>query len=301
MTRNVLPLQLLPSLLFCLVITIWEAPVAAAEGVQVAAVWGELRLERDREIDLVRPGADLRPGDRLLTGSGDRAKVVVGRVGILDLAPGSEVALLSTGDGVGAAAGQGRMELLRGKVRIRWLASAPESARLRLETPTAAVVGGEDFIASYDEARTQSDIVGLRDGIEVVGRLAVVGGSVILGVRESTSVRRGQFPVPAERVDEARYQDALQGFTIVGTGGSDGLAAGHPATTGRLLSPRDLPEAVPAEAEVGRGIVLGAPPAFLADEMSPDLRVHDEPLLDYLRQQPGLPLPPSTGGIVVEF
>lgn len=264
--------------------------VTAYTSPQVAAVWGELWVLRQDEREVVRPGADLRVGDRLLAGSGDRAKVLFAAEGILDLAPDSEVVIHRLPEVPGAS---GRIELIRGKVRARWIAGESDSPRYQIETPSAVVVRGADYIVSYDTDLTQTELVALRDGVEVVGRIGIAGGSIALGTREASVIRRGQFPGSPERVADARYQQALHGFTIVGTGGRDGLASGHPAITGRLLSPRDLPEAVPAEAEVGRGIVVEAPREFLADEMSSDFRVHDQPLNEYLRQR--------TGGIDVEF
>lgn len=259
----------------------------------VAAVWGELRVEREGEWDIARPGTVLMAGERLRTGSADRAKLVLANDGILDLAPGTAIALARLTDPGAGAGGTGRIEVLYGKVRARWVRGDSAAAPYHVETPTAAIVRGNDYIVAYDDEAAQTEVVGLRDGTEVLGRIAIAGGSVTLASRESSIIRRGQFPVTPERIDDNHYQQALHGFTIIGTGGSDGLAAGHPATTGRLLSPRDLPEAVPAEAESGRGVVVEAPRSFLADEMSPDFAVHDQPLNEYLRLR--------SGGIDVDF
>jgi len=277
------------------------APASADPRARVAAAWGELRVERGGEFHVLAPGAAVLPADRLLTGSGDRAKIVFPDFGVVDLAPGSEAVLYRHPDPGATPPAVGRIEVVRGKVRARWVFHGADAPRYQVETQTAVVVAGGDYIVLYDEDRLETEVVALSEGVEVVGRLAIAGGAASLGVRDTTLVRRGQFPVSPERIDEVRYSQALHGFTIVGTGGADGLAAAHPAITGRLLSPRDLPEAVPAEEELGHGLVVDAPQEFLADEMSPDFRVHDQPILEYLRKQPGLDLPPTTGGVIVDF
>jgi len=282
------------------------APALALEAGQVVAVWGSLQVERadgDATAGAAASGTTIYVGDRLITGAGDRAKIVLAEHSVVDIAPSTEIVLRrQTGE---ASAGRldSLIEVVRGKIRARLEVSAVGSTMLyQVETPTAVVLRGTDFIVVYDAEKAQTKVVGIRDVAEVIGRLAVAGGAVKVGSQEETQVAKGRFPVATKAVPLDEYSAHLQGLTIVGTGAEDGLVLGHPATTGRLLSPRDLPgEPDPAAAVAAGGLVVEAPGDFLADEMSNDVRINDQPLLEYERQQPGLPLPADEGGVIVEF
>ena len=277
---------------------------ASAEVGQVVAAWGEVQLDGVGSAPgPAAPGGLLPLGSRLRTGSTGRAKIVFGEHTVVDVAPDSEIVVQAPADGRDASRGGATVEVLAGKVRTRHDRSARRSGpAYQVETATAIVVRGTDFVVQHDLDKASTRVVCVRDTAEVLGRLALVGGSVRLGSRQSTVVRRGSYPVAPVEIELDAYREMLQGFTIIGTGSDDGLAQRHPAITGRLLSPRDLP-GTPADV-VGipsAGLVLEAPADFLADELSEDFRVNDEPLLEYERQQPGLPLPASKGGVIVEF
>ena len=282
-------------------------PIAAAtEAGQVVAAWGTLKIERstrDGVGDRAVPGTVIYEGDRLQTGSGDRAKIVLSQHSVVDLAPDTEIVLRRQAADLATGRIDSLIEVVRGKIRARLeIAARGDTSLYQVETPTAVVVRGSDYIVIYDAERGQTQVVTVRDTAEVIGRLAVAGGAVSVGQQQTTTVRKGRFPVAPEAVPLDQYSAHLQGLTIVGTGSTDGLVRGHSAASGRLLSPRDLPGEADAQPGGARaGLTLEAPRGFLADQMSNDVRVNDQPLLEYERQQPGLPLPADEGGVIVEF
>jgi len=282
-----------------------KSPASATEAGQVAAILGELRIERGVPGDgPAVPGTTIQEGDRLRTGAADRAKIVLADHSVVDIAPLTEIVVKRQASDLATGRIDSLIELVQGKIRARLETRDGQAlARYQVETPTAVVIHGTDFIVQHDPERVQTHVVGIRDVAEVVGRLAVVGGAVKVGSQAVTVVQKGRFPVAPSAVPLDEYQRYLQGFTIVGTGASDSLAVGHPAITGRLLSPRDLPGAHVEDVDTAPygDLEVGAPREFLAEEMSPDFRVHDQPLLEYERQQPGLPLPAGKGGVIVEF
>lgn len=281
------------------------AEPAAANGNagQVVAIWGGVDIERAdaaAPAGPVVPGTIIAEGDRLTTGAGDRAKIVLAEHSVVDLAPDTEIVLRRQAADPATGRFDSLIEVVRGKVRARLEAAAVGTDTLyQVETPTAVVLRGTDFIVEHDAERGQTQVIGIRDEAEVIGRLAVAGGAVRVGAQEKTVVARGRFPVAVQPVPATEYSAFLQGMTIIGTGADDGLARNHPVATGWLVSPRDLPGETQAAA--AGGLRVGAPGRFLADEMSNDVRVNDQPILEFERQQPGLPLPEDEGGVIVEF
>lgn len=278
------------------------------EAGQVAAVWGTVHVDRAGAANAagpVSPGTAIFEGDRLTTGAGDRAKIILAEHSVVDIAPGSEVVLRKQEADPATGRIDSLIEVVRGKIRARLEVDSVGHATLyQVETPTAVVTRGTDFIVLHDTKTDATRVIGVRDTAEVIGRLALAGGAVRIGPQEATTVRKGRYPVAPEALPLDEFSQLLQGLTIVGTGSDDGLVRGHMAATGQLLSPRDLPgelEGTEAATQPARELQVGAPRPFLADEMSDDVRVHDQPLLEYERQQPGLPLPEDKGGVIVEF
>lgn len=272
----------------------------------VAAVSGELRLNRGGAPTTVPPATSLRVGDHLETGDNDRAKLIFDSNNLIDIAPSTELVVERYRVDPATGRRESSVRVLRGKIRAR-LGEGPlaATARDQVETATAVMVRGSDYIVLYDPDKQETEVVGIRGEVDVVGRLAIVGGVVKIGPQSGTTVQKGRYPVSASRVSAERYQDLLGGLAIIGTGQGDGLAQRHPALSGRLLDAADVPPAsgvaTAGAAEATAGLAVDTPRDFLGDEMSADFRVHDQPLLEYDRLQPGLPLPADAGGVRVEF
>jgi len=274
---------------------------AADEAGTVAAVAGTLQVQRGGRWQGVGIGAPIFLGDHLRTGVGDQAKVVLADDSVLQLAPDTEVALDKQVFDPTAQRFESLLKLARGKVRS-WVSDyyREPGARFEVETPTAiAGVRGTEFIAFYNEGAALTEIVGMVDRVEVAGKLAVIGSVVQVGPQYYTEVRRGRFPSAPQRLDDARFHRYLEGLDLIGTGGHDGLSEMHPALAGHLLSPQDVPGGA-AGGAVAEGLKVTAPPEFLADRLSPDVRANTQPLLEFKSVPPGQS-PKATGGIKVGF
>lgn len=247
------------------------------EAGQVAAVWGKVHVDRAEAANPAgpaSPGTAIFEGDRLTTGAGDRAKIVLAEHSVVDIAPESQIVLRKQEADPATGRIDSLIEVVRGKIRARLEVDSVGHATLyQVETPTAVVTRGTDFIVLHDTKTDATRVVGVRDTAEVIGRLALAGGAVQIGPQQSTTVRKGRYPVAPESLPLDEFSQLLQGLTIVGTGSDDGLVRGHVAATGQLLSPRDLPgelAGTDSPAPATRELRVGAPRPFLADEMSED-------------------------------
>lgn len=259
---------------------------AQSEAGTVAAVVGAPQVQRAGTWQPAAVGVPVFAGDRLRTGRNDMAKIVFRDDSLLDLAPGTELTI----DKQVFDPAQHRFEclvhLLEGKVRA-WVSEIYQApgARYEVETPTAiAGVRATEFVALVDAAGEISDFVGVDGTVEVAGKLALPGGAVQVGPQLFTRVEKGKFPTAPQRLDDARFRQYLNGLDILGTGGRDGLGVEHPVLSGRLLAPQDIP--VPPQ-PAARGVPVGAPQGFLAEQLSPDIATNTQPLLDYRSTPPG--------------
>ncbi|MFQ5667020.1 MAG: FecR domain-containing protein [Candidatus Binatia bacterium] len=264
---------------------------AQSEAGTVAAVVGTLQVRRARIWQNASIGVPVFPGDRLRTGPNDQAKIVFRDDSVLDLAPAT---VLTVDTQVFDPASHRFASLLRvakGKIRC-WVSEyyRHPRARYEVETPTAiARVGGTEFVVLHDSTAGFTDIVGVDGTVEVVGKLAVLGGAVRVGPRAFTRVERGRFPTGAEHLNDARFRRYLSGLEIVGTGGRDGLDVQHPAVNGRLLAAEDVPgRGVPQrKTRAPARLILAAPTASLVQRMSPDIATNTQPLLGFRSTPPG--------------
>lgn len=253
---------------------------AQSEAGTVAAVVGTLQLQRGGAWQNAGIGAPVFVGDRLRTSATDRAKVVFSDDSVLDVGPDTEVLLDKQVFDAATHRFQSLLRLAKGKIRA-WVSEYYHEphARYEVETPTAiAGVRGTEFIASYNPNSEVTEIVGIADQVEVVGKLAVIGSGVQVGPRLHTEVQKGRFPTAPQRLDDAELQQYLEGLDIVGTGRRDGLNVFHPATVGRVLAATDVPKRTLGGMA---GLTPGAPQMFLADVVSSDVYTNTQPLLQY--------------------
>lgn len=275
---------------------------AQADAGVVAAVVGTLQIQRAAGAwENVSIGFPVVVGDRFRTGASDLGAILLGDSSVVNLAPDTELLLDTLAFGEAARRPQATLRLAKGGVRA-WVGDAYRQGRARfeVETPTAiADVRGTEFVVVYNAKTQTTDVVGIADEVEVVGRLGVMGAAVQVGPQISTRVQKGRFPTPAQPVDEARFRQYLAATEIVGTGRRDGLNVLHPAIAGRLLAAADVPSgatapAAPSTAKPG----MGPPPEPLAYRLSPDVYTNTQPLRDFELTPPGRV---PSGGVHVGF
>ena len=284
--------------------------LAQTEAGTCAAVQGAVEVQHSGSWQAATVGTPVYVGDHVRTAGSSRVKVVFRDDSVLDIAPDSEVALETQQFDESARRYQSLMRLVKGKIRA-WVSEYYHEARARYEIETATAVSGVRgtvFIMVYDKSRDVTEVVGIADEVEVGAKIGVVGRGVQIGPHFYTEVKRGKFPTAPQRLDDARFEQFLEGLELVGTGRRDGLNVLHPAVMGRVLVPGDVPGAAakgPAGATTAaaEGLVLGAPAGFLADTRSPDVYTNTQPLLDFRNTPPGS-IPPylvGVGGVKVGF
>ena len=297
MRKNTIGLVALVTM-FLLALTT-AATMAQSEAGMFAAVQGKVEVQRRGNWQDATIGTPFQIGDRMRTGSGDRAKLILRDDSVLDIAPGTEIVVDDMVVDTSQQKIQSAIRLFQGRVRA-WVSDAYHQPRAHyeIETPTAvAGVRGTEFIAGFDIDTDVTEIIGLVDEVEVTGKISAMGGGKVrVGPNMTTRVLKGRLPTVPERVDEGHLRQYLGSFDLIGTGRRDGLNVFHPVIAGRLMSPNDVPGAPEEEAEA----LLGgkSPDRPLADRLSLDLYTNTQPLQGFKAVRPGQG---STGSVRVNF
>lgn len=263
---------------------------------QVAAILGDMRVERSTGPVALQIGDALYVGDRLRTGAGERAKIVLADDAVIDVGSDTELVIESRqgeaeGDPLGSV-----LILIAGRVRAMVPSGGEQANRLEIETPAAIAFRGEDFVISYDTGTEISQVIAVDGSVSVAGRFGVVGGVVDVEPGFGTEVRKGRLPSAPQETDGADIDRAVQSTAMLGTGRRDGLEVLHPAMSSRPLSTDDIPRGRGRQA--GDGLRVGTPGEVVADRLSADVRTNTQPLLEYKRRNPGSP---SATGVEVDF
>jgi hypothetical protein len=143
-------------------------------------------------------------------------------------------------------------------------------------------------------------VVALERGAQVRSVLGVIGPAVDLEAGQFSRAQQGQFPSPPQALSAEARIDYERGLTLLGTGGGDGLEVRHPLVAGALLRDDDLPAGTAAQAAAAARLDLEpeAPGESLQDRLSPDLRVHTQPIPEFETVPPG---EVPAGGVEVDF
>ncbi|HYD48944.1 MAG TPA: FecR domain-containing protein [Terriglobales bacterium] len=285
-----------------------QADGATTETGTVAAVEGALTVQRAGSTASLPLGAGLVAGDRLRTGPGDRAKLVFLDESVITMAPSTEIVLQTQSFEPVSDRYASTIQLVNGKIGVALGDKYRQGDnRYEIETPTAVVLRGTEYIVLFNPASQASEVISVSGHVDVLGRLAVVGATVQVAPGSRTQINRGKYPSSAAAVSPDRMQLYTQGLDIVGTGRRDGLNVLHPVLNGNLAAVQDVPGASPRAAVTAGGkLIIGHPGETLGEVLSDDVRTNTQPILEYRRLQPGLPLPGpggggGNGGVHVEF
>ncbi len=178
------------------------------------------------------------------------------------------------------------IELLEGTVRglVSEYYGLP-SALYLLRTRTAVTgVRGTEFIVIYDRATEVTEVVGVSGRTEVHSVIDLVGRGVYVTARELTRVARGQFPTRPVRLDDAVFQQYLEGLAFIGGGQAESLTAGQPLLTGEAVAPGEQAAALP-DRTVGDGPVPMTEPRICREcsviQQPPAVIGSDELIVDF--------------------
>jgi hypothetical protein len=255
-----------------------------------------MQVERSVGEIPLRVGDRLEVGDRLRTGGGDRAKIVLADDAVIDLGSNTELLIESRRSEAASGDGESVLILLAGRIHAIAPPSGGPAGRFEVETPAAVAFRGGDFVISYDPVAQLSEVAAVDGAVSVAGKVGVVGGVVEVAPGFGTEIRRGRLPVTPQEADAADLGRLVRSTSTSGTGRRDGLEVLHPAMSGRLLSPADTPGG--RTRRMAQGLRLAAPGEFLAEQLSADVRTNTQPLLEYKRRNPGTP---SATGVDIEF
>lgn len=282
---------------------------ADAEGAMLKAVAGGVELSRGGTGEWEQVGAteEVAGPDEIRTVRGGRAVVALIDGSTIEIGPDAQLGIERLEYD---AAGKRNIAVFRlkhgiARVRAGERYSAARS-RFEVETPSAVVSSqAAEFLILYDEPEQYTEVVGLRRQVEVVASIGVIGPRATVGANEAVRIERGKFPSAVKRLEDETvkaYLAQLQtGSTVAEAAApADRLVAVHPVFSGRVLRPEDLPDAVAAqvsERAVGR-IAVGKPEDPLGERLLPDVRVHEQPIPEFLAAPPG---EVPTGGVEVDF
>jgi hypothetical protein len=288
-------------------------PLAAQTEIgAVASSYGTAAVARDRAgAPMPFPvGSGVMLGDRVTTGA-DGAVVLLFRDDtIVHVGPSSQLSVERMSYELVEKRSQALLRLTQGKARIRpgeRYRKAP--SRFEIETPTAVInaKGGGDVVVVYDSAQKTTEVASLDGEVDVQAIIGLIGPAATLRTAQMTRVREGSFPSPVESLSQAAMASYTYGLNLRGTGLRDGVEVGHPAVTGRVLRPEDLPDVVdprarPQAADAGGEAELALQPPGPTDELpyrlSRDLSATRQPIPEFRASPPGIP---PSGNLQVDF
>ncbi len=274
----------------------WGRSAAAEPASRFAAVQGEVQWVRASGRTSAQVGEIVSVGDRIRTGTAQRAKILVLDAAVVDIGPNTELAV----DELSAVSDPPRFEfafrLFQGRVLLRTTSAfAHGASHCLVETGTASIsVPSGEVVVRYDPQGEFTEAAVLTGEAEVTAKVeAMAGGRV--GVAQGFAVRvpKGRLPQAPVQWGPERVRQYAEGIELFGTGRRDGLNVLHPLTLGRLLDPADA-----VGKRRARSLVAEAPQRPLPEQMSADVYTNTQPLEVFQAFPPGRPL---TGDVRVDF
>jgi hypothetical protein len=283
--------------------------VAQDEVGTLASVLGVVQVQRpgSEDWEQVQAGASLLEGAQVRTGLRSAARIVLHEGSLAEIAAVTQIKATRLALEPAGKRYVSLLNLLEGKLHMLVGEQyGVEGSRFEVETPAAvASARGGEFLVLYDDRDEVTTVVGLERDVAVAGTIGLIGPGVTVRPKTSTRVRRGRFPAQPGSVDAQTLLGYREGLAVLGTGNpEEGIGAGHPAMNGRILRPEDLPEQVAGrlpEAPTALQPVFpdqGSPAESFADSLSPDVRIHRQPIPEYRAARPG---ERPSGGVRVEF
>jgi hypothetical protein len=307
MTRSIL-LSVFPLVLASLVISGGNATAQEEVGT-LTSVLGVVQIQApgSESWEQVRAGAPVLEGAEVRAGLRSAARIVLREGSVTELAASTlikvtRLALEPTGKRYVSL-----LNLLEGKLHVLVGEQyGVEGSRFEVETPAAvASARGGEFLIVYDDRDEVTTVVGLERDVAVGATIGLIGPGVTVKPKTSTQVRRGRFPTQPARVDAQTLLAYHEGLAVLGTGNPDeGIGAGHPALSGRILRPEDIPEKVAGKFPESPTVLgpafpgLESPTESFAESLSPDVRIDRQPIPEYRAARPG---ERPIGGVQVDF
>jgi hypothetical protein len=267
----------------------------------------EVQTPESETWEPVRVGTSLGIATRLRTKAASAARIVLTDGSAVELAAATEISI----ERIAAEAEKQRyVSLLRlDDGRLHALVDQKygvAGSRFEVETPTAVAASHAGaFVVQYDRDSLTTTVVGLDQDVSVQGAVGLIGAGVTVGPHAYTTVQQGRLPSPAAPAGVQELVGYRKGLTVLGTGDPDeGVGHGHPAFAAQVLRPEDLPPLAAGQAAAESVVVKPSfpdaerPGTFLAERLSPDFGVHEQPIPEFEAARPG---DRPVGGVQVDF
>jgi len=236
---------------FVLLAGLLGAPALAQEQVgSVASMQGTVQVMRAGAIVPLSVGAAIFNTDEIRTGRPGRVRVVFRDESVLVLADESKVAVNQQVVDENAGVFDSLYNLLEGKVRtlVSEYYKDPQ-ARFEVHTKTAVSgVRGTEFIVVYDPVTALTEVVVVRGTVAVWSPLDPKGSLVLVTDQQVTRIGEGQAPTQPETLDDATFDNYLDGSQVPGDGLPESLVESQPVLSGGDVPPPDRAEPVTAGA-----------------------------------------------------
>ncbi|GBD24924.1 hypothetical protein HRbin30_00238 [bacterium HR30] len=191
----------------------------------VAALQGEVRIERDGQILAPEIGSPIAQGDVLVTGADGKLRVVFQDDSVLSLAENSRVAVDENVFDANAGQARSLFGLLRGKVNAavsEYYRRRGNAYEIRTETAVAGVRGTE-FTVRFDPAAQLTEVIGIEGTVQVHSLRDPQAPAVLVTAREVTLVEESGPPSRPRRLDEPLLRERIEGFDFISRGRPEGM------------------------------------------------------------------------------
>ncbi len=241
----------------CMVVVIAMAGVVqtafAQEVGTVAASEGTAEIGRQDVWTAAAIGAPVHRGDVLRTGNPGRLRVVFQDDSVLSVTEDSRVVVDESVFDPSAGKVHSLMGLLQGQVSALVSEYYHRSgATYEIKTPTAvAGVRGTEFSIAYYPGQQVTEVVGMSGLVSVRSAVDLTGPGVLLKANESTTVLQGRLPTRPRRLEEAMFQQRLEGIQFIGQGRAESMTIGHALKTGTTVPAPDRAGAVASKGSAG--------------------------------------------------
>ncbi|MCX8072118.1 MAG: FecR family protein [Candidatus Binatia bacterium] len=223
----------------------------------IAAVSGEVHIDRSGQQIPAAIGNPVAVGDILVTGTDGKLRVVFQDDSVLILAENSRVTVDENVFDAGAGEARSLFGLLRGKVNAavsEYYRRRGNAYEIRTETAVAGVRGTE-FAVRFDPAAQLTEVIGIEGSVQVHSLRDPQAPGVLVTAHEVTLVEEDRPPTRPRRLDEPLLRERIEGFDFISRGRPEGLVQTASLASGAAVA------RLSSEKVVTAGVAPGAEPS----------------------------------------
>lgn len=227
--------------LLAVMLLVASQAVRAQEVGTIAALEGSGKVGRGTVWMSATPGTAIHLGDELRTERVGRIRVVFQDDTVLTVSDDSRVVIDEQVFDPNRGKARSVLSLLQGKVSALVSEYYHQSGAVyQVRTATAvAGVRGTEFVVTYDPRDDRTEVAGLSGTVEVLSSFDRKGRGVFLTAQEVTTVGRGQFPSPPQRLSDTRFRRYIEDMDFIGAGAAESLSLNNPMLAGQVVPKAD--------------------------------------------------------------